>query len=146
MSGHRSASTRTRRTSILLVIVFSFNASRLVTVWGGFSLHWYGVLFSTPAYLEAAWMSLRIGIIAATLGTLLGTLGALVLTRLRRFPGRGAFGGLMLAPMVLTAVILGVSTLLLFITLDRDRGITTMDIDHTHIGAAYALVGVNQLR
>lgn len=70
---------------ILLVIVFSFNASKLVTVWGGFSLHWYGVLFENPAYLEAAWMSLQVGVIAATLATLLGTLGALALTRLAHF-------------------------------------------------------------
>jgi len=127
---------------ILLVIVFSFNASKLVTVWGGFSLHWYAVLFSTPAYLEAAWMSLRIGTIAATLGTLLGTLGALVLTRLGRFHGRDTFGGLMLAPMVLPDVILGVSTLLLFVALDVERGVITVALAHATIGTAYALVVV----
>ncbi|WP_341703926.1 ABC transporter permease subunit [Ferrovibrio sp.] len=127
---------------ILLVIAFSFNASKLVTVWGGFSLHWYEVLFSTPAYLEAAWLSLRIAAIAATLGTLLGTLGALVLTRLGRFPGRALFGGLMLAPMVLPEVILGVSTLMLFVAMDVERGIVTVALAHATFGAAYALVVV----
>lgn len=127
---------------ILLVIVFSFNASKLVTVWGGFSLHWYGVLFENPAYLEAAWMSLQVGVIAATLATLLGTLGALALTRLAHFPGRALFGGLMLAPMVLPEVILGVSTLLLFVSLDIGRGILTVALAHATFGAAFVLVVV----
>ena len=125
---------------ILLVVVFSFNASKLVTVWGGFSLHWYGVLFSSPAYLEAAWHSLQIGAVAATLATLLGTLGALALTRLGRFPGRQVFAGLMLAPMVLPEVILGVATLLLFVSLDIERGLTTVMIVHATFGAAFVLV------
>ena len=125
---------------ILLVVVFSFNASRLVTVWGGLSLHWYRVLFANPTYLDAAWMSLRIGVIAATLATLLGLLGALALTRLGRFPGRRVFGGLMLAPMVLPDVILGVSTLLLFVALDVERGMLTVALAHATLGAAFALV------
>jgi putrescine transport system permease protein len=125
---------------ILLVVVFSFNASKLVTVWGGFSLHWYGVLFSSPAYLEAAAHSLQIGAVAATLATLLGTLGALALTRLGRFPGRQVFAGLMLAPMVLPEVILGVATLLLFVSLDIERGLVTVMLAHATFGAAFVLV------
>lgn len=127
---------------ILLVVIFSFNASKLVTVWGGWSLHWYGVLFSNPAYLEAALFSLRIGALAATLATIIGTLGALALTRLGRFPGRGLFGGLMLAPMVLPEVILGVSLLLLFVALDVERGLLTVTIAHATFGAAFVLVVV----
>jgi putrescine transport system permease protein len=125
---------------ILLVVIFSFNASKLVTVWGGFSLHWYGVLLSNPAYLEAALHSLQIAVAAATLATLLGTLGALALTRLGRFPGRQLFGGLMLAPMVLPEVILGVSALMLFVALDLERGLLTVALAHATFGTAFALV------
>lgn len=125
---------------ILLVVVFSFNASKLVTVWGGFSLHWYGVLFSSPAYLEAALHSLQIGAAAATLATLVGTLGALAFTRLGRFPGRQVMAGLMLAPMVLPEVILGVATLLLFVSLDLERGLLTVMLTHATFGAAFVLV------
>ncbi|WP_298720903.1 ABC transporter permease subunit [uncultured Ferrovibrio sp.] len=125
---------------ILLVVIFSFNASKLVTVWGGFSLHWYGVLFSNSAYLEAALNSLKIATTAATIATLLGTLGALVLTRLGRFPGRQAIGGFMLAPMVLPEVILGVSTLMLFVSLGIERGLLTVALAHATFGAAFVLV------
>jgi putrescine transport system permease protein len=125
---------------ILLVVIFSFNASKLVTVWGGFSLHWYGVLFSNPAYLEAALHSLQIAVVAATLATLRGTLGALALTRLGRFPARQVFGGLMLAPMVLPEVILGVSALMLFVALDLERGLLTVALAHATFGTAFALV------
>lgn len=127
---------------ILLVVIFSFNASRLVTVWGGFSLHWYGVLFSNSAYLEAALNSLQIAVVAATLATLLGTLGALMLTRLGRFPGRQTLGGLLLAPMVLPEVILGVSTLMLFVAAGLDRGMLTVALAHTTLGTAFVLVVV----
>jgi putrescine transport system permease protein len=125
---------------ILLVVIYSFNASKLVTVWGGWSLHWYATLFSNPSYLEAALFSLRIGALAATLATVIGTAGALALTRLGRFPGRGLFGGLMLAPMVLPEVILGVSLLLLFVALDVERGLLTVTIAHATFGAAFVLV------
>jgi putrescine transport system permease protein len=125
---------------ILLVVIFSFNASKLVTVWGGFSLHWYGVLFSNSAYLEAAVNSLKIATLAATLATGLGTLGALALTRLGRFPGRQIFGGLLLAPMVLPEVILGVSALMLFVTLGIERGLPSVAVAHATFGAAYVLV------
>lgn len=125
---------------ILLVVIFSFNASKLVTVWGGWSLQWYATLFSNPSYLEAALFSLRIGALAATLATVIGTTGALALTRLGRFPGRGLFGGLMLVPMVLPEVILGVSLLLLFVALDVERGLLTVTIAHATFGAAFVLV------
>jgi putrescine transport system permease protein len=98
------------------------------------------VLFSNPAYLEAALHSLQIAVAAATLATLLGTLGALALTRLGRFPGRQLFGGLMLAPMVLPEVILGVSALMLFVALDLERGLLTVALAHATFGTAFALV------
>jgi len=125
---------------ILLVVIYSFNASRLVTVWGGFSLHWYEVLFSNPAYLEAALNSLQVAVAAATLATVIGTLGALMLTRLGRFPGRQTLGGLLLAPMVLPEVILGVSTLMLFVAVGLDRGMLTVALAHATLGTAFVLV------
>lgn len=125
---------------ILLVVIYSFNASRLVTVWGGFSLHWYEVLFANPAYLEAALNSLRVAIVAATLATLLGTVGALMLTRLGRFPGRRVLGGLMLVPMVLPEVILGFATLMLFVSVGLERGMLTVALAHTTLGTAFVLV------
>ena len=125
---------------ILLVVIYSFNASRLVTVWGGFSLHWYETLVTNPAYLEAAFNSLQIAVVAATLATLLGTLGALMLTRLGRFPGRQTLGGLMLVPMVLPEVILGVATLMLFVSVGLERGMLTVALAHTTLGAAFVLV------
>lgn len=125
---------------ILLVVIYSFNASRLVTVWGGFSLHWYEVLFSNPAYLEAALNSLQVAVAAATLATVIGTLGALMLTRLGRFPGRQTLGSLLLAPMVLPEVILGVSTLMLFVAVGLDRGMLTVALAHATLGTAFVLV------
>ena len=125
---------------ILLVVVYSFNASRLVTVWGGFSLRWYEALASNSAYLEAALNSLQIAVAAATLSTLLGTLGALMLSRLGRFPGRQLLGGLMLVPMVLPEVILGVATLMLFVSIGLERGMLTVALAHTTLGAAFVLV------
>lgn len=127
---------------ILLVVAYSFNASKLVTVWGGFSLEWYRRLFAEPAYLEAALNSLRIALGAATLATLVGGLGALALTRLGRFRGRGLLGALLLAPMVLPEVILGVATLLLFVPLGLERGLLTVTLTHATLGAAFVLVVV----
>ncbi len=125
---------------ILLVVIYSFNASRLVTVWGGFSLHWYEALVTNPAYLEAALNSLQVAVLAATLATLLGTLGALMLSRLGRFPGRQTLGGLMLVPMVLPEVILGVATLMLLVSLGLERGMLTVALAHTTLGTAFVLV------
>lgn len=124
---------------ILLVVLFSFNASKLVTVWAGASLHWYRTLLEEPAYLEAAILSLQIAAMAATLATFTGLLGALALTRLKSRWLR-PIGGLMLVPMVLPEVILGVSLLLLFVNLDIPRGILTVTLAHAALGSAFALV------
>src|SRR3712207_2417727 len=92
---------------ILLLVVYSFNASRLVTVWGGFSTQWYGALFRNQALMEAAWVTVRIALLSAALATVLGTLAALALTRYGRFFGRTLFTGMVYAPMVMPEVITG---------------------------------------
>ena len=99
---------------IAILVIYSFNASQLVTVWGGWSLRWYAELINDRAILEAAWVTLRIGFLSATAATVLGTLAALTLTRFRRFRGRLLFAGMIYAPLVMPEVITGLSLLLLF--------------------------------
>ncbi len=129
---------------VLLVVLYSFNASKLVTVWGGFSLQWYAALWQDEDLLDAARLSLLIGAGAATLSTLLGTSAALALAHgisaRGRLPGRQLFAGVMLAPMVLPEVILGVSILLLFVLLEAERGGLTVMLAHATFGTAFALV------
>jgi len=100
---------------IVLLIVFSFNESKLVTVWGGFSTKWYVSLFQNKGLMDAAWVTARVGLISATISTVLGTLAALTLTRYTRFRGRVLFSGMVFAPLVMPEVITGLSLLLLFI-------------------------------
>ena len=90
---------------IVLVIVYSFNASRLVTVWAGFSLHWWGELLRNEAMLSAAWLSLRIAVVSATLSALLGLAAGYALARVPRFWGRTLFASLVFAPMVMPEVV-----------------------------------------
>jgi len=116
---------------IAILVVYSFNASRLVTVWGGWSLAWYRALLHDEAMLDAAWQSLRIAVIAATLATALGTCAAVALTRYGRFRGRLLFSGMVYAPLVMPEVITGLSLLLLFVALDVDRGFWTVVVAHT---------------
>src|SRR5229473_1163472 len=85
---------------IVILVIYSFNASRLVTVWGGWSLRWYSEFFNDRAMLDAAWMSFRVAAISATFATLLGTLAALALVRGERFKGRALFSGLLYSPLV----------------------------------------------
>src|ERR1700739_4280044 len=106
---------------IVILVIYSFNASRLVTVWGGWSLHWYREFFSDSAMIEAAWMSLRVGAASATLATLLGTLAAVALARGEGFGGRTLFSGMLYAPLVMPEVITGLSLLLLFVAIDAER-------------------------
>ncbi|RZK75753.1 MAG: putrescine ABC transporter permease PotI, partial [Methylobacterium sp.] len=110
---------------ILVLVVYSFNASALVTVWGGFSTRWYGVLLADGPLLEAAWVSLRVATLSAVIATALGTLAALALARHGRFRGRTPFTGLVTAPMVMPEVITGLSLLLLFVAIDAGRGFWT---------------------
>lgn len=133
---------------IALLMVYSFNASREVSVWGGFSTKWYGELLENEAYLNAAWLSLKIAATSATGALVLGTLAALVLVRFGRFTGRLLFNGLITAPLVMPEIILGLAMLLLFVALQDligwpdGRGFTTIAIAHTTVGMAYATVVV----
>ena len=102
---------------IALLVAYSFNRSPLVTVWGGFSLRWYGALAGNAQLLDAAWVTLRVGLLSATLATGLGTLAALALARFGPFRGRLLFNGLVLAPVVMPEVISGLSMLLLFVAM-----------------------------
>jgi putrescine transport system permease protein len=114
-----------------ILVIYSFNASRLVTVWGGWSTRWYAALLNDQGMRDAAWASLRIAALSATAATVLGTLAALALTRLGRFRGRLLFSGMLYAPLVMPEVITGLSLLLLFVALDADRGFWTVSIAHT---------------
>src|SRR3954463_2012722 len=100
---------------ILILVIYSFNASRLVTVWGGWSLRWYHEFFSDGAMIDAALMSLRVAITSASIATLLGTLAAVALSRALNFRGRTLFSGMLYAPLVMPEVITGLSLLLLFV-------------------------------
>lgn len=127
---------------IVLLIVYSFNASRLVTVWGGFSLRWYGELARNAQLLEAAWITFRIAALSATLATALGTLAAVALVRGGRFMGRTVFSGAVYAPLVTPEVILGLSLLLLFVAVGAPRGFWTVTAAHTTLTLCYATVVV----
>ena len=132
---------------IALLVIYSFNASRLVTVWAGFSPRWYGELFHNAQILEAAWLSLRIAALTATIATILGTLAALALARAGRFPGRSALVGLLAGPLVMPEVILGLALLLLFVALEStfgwpNRGAGTIVVAHVTFSVAYVAVVV----
>jgi putrescine transport system permease protein len=116
---------------IVILVIYSFNASRLVTVWGGWSTRWYTEFFNDRAMLDAAWMSLRVGVVSATAATILGTLAAMALSRGERFKGRTLFSGMLYAPLVMPEVITGLSLLLLFVALNAERGFWTVTIAHT---------------
>lgn len=127
---------------ILVVVAYSFNASRLVTVWGGFSTRWYGALFANEALIAAAWVTLRVALLSAALATLLGTLAAVALVRYGRFRGRAVFTGLIYAPMVMPEVITGLSLLLLFVAIGLERGFWTVTLAHTTFTLCFVAVVV----
>ena len=127
---------------ILLLAVFSFNDSRLVTVWGGFSTRWYGALFRNEPIIEAAWITLRIALVSATFATVLGTLAAVALARYGRFRGRTLFTGMVYAPMVMPEVITGLALLLFFVAVDLDRGFWTVTLAHTTLTMCFVTVVV----
>ena len=107
---------------IASLVFYSFNKSRLVTVWGGFSTKWYGELLRNEQILNAAWLSLKVAAISATLAVVLGTLAGMVLARFGPFKGRTLFSGLTTAPLVMPEVITGLSLLLLFVTMEQIIG------------------------
>ena len=133
---------------LILVVVYSFNDSQVATIWGGFSTRWYGELFRNDQVLDALFLSLRIAVTSATMATILGTMGALALTRFGRFRGRTLFTGLITSPMVMPEVITGLSLLLLFLFLQQltgwpgQRGFSTITIAHTTFSMAYVAVVV----
>src|SRR6187397_3367884 len=127
---------------IVILVIYSFNDSRLVTVWGGWSLRWYSEFFNDRAMLEAAWMSLRVAVSSATIATLLGTLAAVALSRGERFKGRTLFSGMLYAPLVMPEVITGLSLLLLFVALNAERGFWTVTIAHTTLTLCFVAVVV----
>ncbi|PHV11041.1 ABC transporter permease subunit [Chitinimonas sp. BJB300] len=147
---------------IASLVIFSFNESRLVTVWGGFSFKWYGEMFRNDDLLHAAGLSFKIAFLSATLAVVLGTLAGFVLARFGRFKGQSLFAGLTSAPMVMPEVIVGLSMLLLFVSLQSglgcssdeplgllsrmgcwafgERGMITIWIGHTTLCMAYVAV------
>jgi putrescine transport system permease protein len=133
---------------IVLLVVYSFNESRLVTVWGGFSTKWYGELFRNEQVLNAAWLSFKIAAMNATGATILGTLAGLALARFGRFRGRPLLTGMATAPLVMPEVITGLSLLLLFVAMEQalgwpeGRGITTITLAHITFSMSYVTVVV----
>lgn len=131
---------------MLVLIVFSFNESRLVTVWAGFSTKWYGELLQDRQILSGIWLSLKIAVLAATSATVLGTLAGLTLARFGLFRGRSVFGVMISAPLVMPEVITGLSLLLLFVAMGQlfgwpaQRGTLTIWIAHVTFCTAYASV------
>ena len=134
---------------ILSLVIYSFNESKLVTVWAGFSLKWYGELFADDQIMSAAWVSIQIAFMTACIAVVLGTMAALVMTRMRSFPGKTVFGGLITAPLVMPEVIIGLSILLLFVSIGdyigvgSRRGMTTILIAHVTFCMAYVTVVVS---
>jgi putrescine transport system permease protein len=127
---------------IVLLVIYSFNESKLVTVWGGFSLKWYGAMLQNKALLDSAWVTLRVAALSSTLALVLGTMAGVVLTRIARFPGRTLFSGMISAPLVMPEVILGLSLLLLFVSMNIGRGFWTIVIAHTTFAMCYVTVVV----
>ncbi len=133
---------------ILLLIVYSFNSSRLATVWAGFSTKWYGELLRDRQILEAAWVSLRIAFWTATAATAIGTLGAMVMARFRRFPGKTVFGALITAPLVMPEVIIGLSILLMLVSAGAalgipSKGMVAIWIAHVTLTVSFVTVVVS---
>ncbi len=131
---------------IISVIIYSFNASKLVTVWAGWSFKWYGELAKDRQIIEAAILSLEVAVISSTLATVLGTIAGYVLVRFPKFLGRTTFSGMVNAPLVMPEVITGLSMLLLFIQMEnligwpQGRGLTTVIIAHVTFTMSYIAV------
>ncbi len=133
---------------IVLLVVYSFNSSRLATVWAGFSVKWYGELMRDRQMLDAAWVSLRIAFWTASAATCIGTLGAMVMTRFRRFPGKTLFGALVTAPLVMPEVIIGLSILLMLVSVGGalglpSKGMVAIWIAHVTLTVSFVTVVVS---
>ncbi|WP_256777248.1 MULTISPECIES: ABC transporter permease subunit [unclassified Stenotrophomonas] len=133
---------------ILLLMVYSFNASKLATVWSGFSTRWYGELFNNRQILDALWISLEVAFWTACASTVLGTMAAMVMTRFKRFPGKTMFGALITAPLVMPEVILGFSLMTLLVAMGGipgfpARGVTSIWIAHVTFTLSFVMVVVS---
>ncbi len=128
---------------MIILVIFSFNESKLVTVWAGFSTKWYSELLQNEAFLNAAWVTLKVAVFSSTIATVLGTMAAYVLVRGGRFLGRTLFSGMIYAPLVMPEVITGLSLLLLFIGIGLDRGVLTIVLAHTTFSMCYVSVVVS---
>lgn len=132
---------------IMSLIIYSFNESKVVSLWTGFSLKWYKALFANQDILNAAWLSLKIAFMTANLAVIIGTVGALVIVRFKSFKGKSILNGLVTAPLVMPDVMTGLALLLMFVVLGQTigwpkRGITTITLGHATIAIAYVLVVV----
>ncbi len=132
---------------IFTLVVFSFNDSKLATQWGGFTLKWYGEILNDREVKEALWRSLQIAFLTATASVLLGTMAAFAMVRYTKFKGRTIFSGMVNAPLVMPEVIIGLSLLLMLVSVQRafgvpERGVLTIWLGHTLLGMAYAAVVV----
>jgi len=132
---------------ILVLIAYSFNASSLVSVWGGFSTHWYVQLVHNDQILDAAWLSLQIGVVVSTAAVILGTLAAISLVRFKLFRGRLLLTGMVNAPLVMPEIITGITQLLLFVSMLHlfgwpHRGFVTIVIAHVAFCTAYVTITV----
>ena len=129
---------------IITLVVYSFNESELLTVWGGFSTRWYSALLQNELILSAAWLSIKIAAVSATGAVLFGTIASLALVRIKRFRGKTLFVGLLFSPMVMPEVITGLAFLLFFVAAQQftgwpsERGFNTITIAHITITVAYA--------
>ncbi len=128
---------------MLILIIYSFNESRLVTVWGGWSTKWYGEVLRDEAFLDAAWITLKVAVLSSTIATVLGTMAAYAMVRRGRFFGRTLLSGMIYAPLVMPEVITGLSLLLLFIAIGLDRGVFTIVLAHTTFSMCYVSVVVS---
>ncbi|MCJ8169402.1 ABC transporter permease subunit [Atopomonas sediminilitoris] len=134
---------------MVILVIYSFNASKLVTVWGGWSIHWYVGLLDNTQLMNSVWRSLQVAFFTSCSAVIIGTLAAFVMTRMRRFRGKTFFSGLVTAPLVMPEVITGLSLLLLFVAMGQligwpgQRGLTTIWIAHTSFTASYVAVVVS---
>ncbi|MCJ8304793.1 ABC transporter permease subunit, partial [Shewanella sp.] len=134
---------------MLILVIYSFNESKLVTVWGGFSPKWYGELFRDQQILDAVWTSLKVAFFASTMAVVLGTMAAFVMTRFKRSWGKITLSNMITAPLVMPEVITGLSLLLLFIHMadlfgwPKERGLMTVWIAHSTFCASYVAVVVS---
>ena len=125
---------------IILLVIYSFNESRLVTVWAGFSTKWYGELLQNQGIIGAASITLKVAFLASTLATILGTMAGFAMARFGHFRGRTLFNGMIYAPLVMPEVITGLSLLLMFVAISFNRGMWTITLAHTTFAMCYVAV------